>query len=616
MWIVALLACSPEPQPVPVVSDPPPIEYGIVAGRVTALDGTGVANIVVSIDGARDTTNDLGQFELEAPVDTDLVLRTQSASWTQNSIRVRTQVDQPPFVELSVLLLEHSRLAAAEKGGTIATPSGVKIELPPAAFGDQITGAVDVHVALIDTFDEMVAAPGGMAFEDGLLESFGMVEVVTTQGGVPLELELPAELSFPVTDGAAAAGLWHFDAQSGLWEPEGSVQIVDGRAVARVEHFSWWNVDEPLSDKSCVSGRLVDVDGSPVGNLHVSTLGLDYLGGSKGTQTDDDGRFCADVKRGSTNRVSAYRKTEDGFEEWIGTATVGSVPTACELGSCTDLGDLAANYVETGCLTGEHVGHDWLVMDLRDPVARQNRDVTPHRVVTIPAWEGESKWCVETPRTDGYAIFPRQERRSWPEETRPGRCGQTCGVVTMPDCSEKPAGLLKFNLNDPDRWSLCHGGMAGSAATAKQGLERIQLDLSYSTSRCEVTLEGDVRRWLRRHGARVLTRTDSDDPSGGCRAELSGTTARGNPFHLYVHAQSCPLSSGESRTAGAIYATFNGRPPQPEPQWGCVEPAQVGEPEEVHGELEAIGYVDGTGVVILQPVAPAPVPAPKAMPKP
>ncbi len=191
MWIVALWACFGSPVTEPEA--PPPPTPGSVTGRVVDTTGRGLPDVDVIAGESATRTNSLGLFQLEVPPDQDLVL--------------------------------------------------------------DVTGPVQLRVALVDKPEELAAAPGGMAWEGGQLESFGMVEVHATQQGEPIELKSAAQLEFPVLPGTDKAALWHFDEDKGLWVQEGQLTITDGVARMSVAHFSWWNCDEPLEAPSSRGGR-------------------------------------------------------------------------------------------------------------------------------------------------------------------------------------------------------------------------------------------------------------------------------------------------------------------------------------------------------------------------
>jgi PKD repeat protein len=116
--------------------------------------------------------------------------------------------------------------------------------------------------------------------------------------------------------------MWYYDEIKGVWiqgEELGILQDENGNAIkpaelakivlgketkklyvyAKVEHFSSWNVDYPVSSHASVVAQFVDSDGNPVSGLHISSQGNTYggLGDWKGAYTDNNGIAGVDVKK-------------------------------------------------------------------------------------------------------------------------------------------------------------------------------------------------------------------------------------------------------------------------------------------------------------------------------
>jgi PKD repeat protein len=115
--------------------------------------------------------------------------------------------------------------------------------------------------------------------------------------------------------------MWYYDEIKGVWiqgEELGILQDENGNAIkptelakivlgketkklyvsAKVEHFSSWNVDYPVSSHAAVVVQFVDSDGNPVSGLRISSQGNTYGGGDwKGAYTDNNGIAGVDVKK-------------------------------------------------------------------------------------------------------------------------------------------------------------------------------------------------------------------------------------------------------------------------------------------------------------------------------
>ncbi|MFT7587320.1 MAG: hypothetical protein ACI9EW_003762, partial [Cellvibrionaceae bacterium] len=62
------------------------------------------------------------------------------------------------------------------------------------------------------------------------------------------EISIPAERKSP----NEVLTVWSYNAETGLWEEEGEAELVDGRYVAKVSHFSYWNFDWEKSAPACI----------------------------------------------------------------------------------------------------------------------------------------------------------------------------------------------------------------------------------------------------------------------------------------------------------------------------------------------------------------------------
>lgn len=334
---------------------------GAIIGQVSLIDGDALADADINAGGLTTTTDTRGVFQLEdVPAGTLNVLVTEPG-YTRGHRRVLLEEGQSRSLSIKVMAKQTMTLPDAAAGGVVTGSDGVRLTLPPGAFrdatGNSVTGSVDVQYALINTSETMAAAPGGMMAAQGedelALESFGMVEVSFAQNDEPLTFDGTAELSFPPVAGhgfaeGANVGLYSFDEEAGVWRQEGQGAVQGGQFVADVDHFSWWNCDEPLSDKSCFRGRLLSPDGAPVAGANVDVNGIDYLT-NLSSVTEESGDFCITVKRASTNNLSAFAGDSSGFYLWSTTQVAGSDATECSLGGCVDLGDVSMSTIFSNC---------------------------------------------------------------------------------------------------------------------------------------------------------------------------------------------------------------------------------------------------------------------------
>ncbi|WP_158501507.1 kelch repeat-containing protein [Vitiosangium sp. GDMCC 1.1324] len=284
--------------------------------------------------------------------------------------RFTTRVDVPGYASAAVSVdLSEGLHAGAQvrllpvgtsvpflaENGVSVQHQGVSVTLPANAVADvdgqPVSGPVQLQVTPLDPTLALAALPGpleGVVSSSGervSMESIFMAEV-SLKGGNDQPLQIApgahATLEFPLPEALAShfqpgdtIPAWWLDLDRGLWVKEGAGTVRttdDGRAVWVVEvaHFTWWNADVPISEKSCVHVTVLDEQGQPVVGVPVVAEGKDYAG-SRASYTGPDGSTCVEVKLGGTADVHVgYLGTPVG-EVWTVT---GSAAGVCGSASC------------------------------------------------------------------------------------------------------------------------------------------------------------------------------------------------------------------------------------------------------------------------------------------
>ncbi|MBP5456499.1 MAG: hypothetical protein J6Y37_08360 [Paludibacteraceae bacterium] len=141
--------------------------------------------------------------------------------------------------------------------------------------------------------------------EEVTLFSYGMASVLLSDSlGNELYLNdtMPATIVFPVPRGMKAdqetIPLWHFEESQGLWMEEGIAYRQGDLYVAKVGHFSWWNLDCP-SQRSFVRGTVRNQKGQGCPGVKV-VLDEDQ----KVCYTDQNGDYIAVIPMGKKVKVS------------------------------------------------------------------------------------------------------------------------------------------------------------------------------------------------------------------------------------------------------------------------------------------------------------------------
>ena len=324
-----------------------------VAGIVSGSGG--LVDVLVSSGGLSVKTDSNGFYQLvDVPVPSgDLLVLTYEKEGYATFQRSLSVTDGETYaVAASLLQYHHNEAmdAAQSNDLTVADPNNMSgpslAELTFPAGSVAGSGNVTVEVAVGDptteagrpTFpgDYMAATSlGGDA--DTPLESIVFTEItVSDSGGTELtQLNEPATVTVRLPDSLqsqySAGGTipwWSYDENSATWVREDAdpatpailddAQLIDLNgdgvlyAQARVTHFTWWNVDKPITEHACVCVNVVDGAGSPLVGAQLVAEGISYNGSSRPAPTDASGRGCVTIKRSTateTERVKLYVET-------------------------------------------------------------------------------------------------------------------------------------------------------------------------------------------------------------------------------------------------------------------------------------------------------------------
>jgi hypothetical protein len=212
---------------------------------------------------------------------------------------------------------------AAADGGALTMNGDAKVTLPANGIKDEsgnvYSGEVRVFGAWLDPSDAEVVQtmPGDLRGVD----QTGEFKQLLTYGMVTVELESPDGQPLQIADGSLAQiemlvpeslvgqappsiPLWHFDEASGYWIEEGTAQLVDGKYVGDVAHFTYWNCDD-FFDWVQITGRVFNLDGSGAAGLIVNFQIIPN--GLMGTATTDlHGYYTCNVPAGFEFEVTVH----------------------------------------------------------------------------------------------------------------------------------------------------------------------------------------------------------------------------------------------------------------------------------------------------------------------
>nr|MDJ0806203.1 hypothetical protein [Gammaproteobacteria bacterium] len=327
-----------------------------ITGSVTGsggISGVHVKTEMIDGDEYTGTSDDNGFYLIEdvpVPSDGQLVLTYEKVGYATYQRSIPVAGGETYSVAASLMpfhFIEENIDVTVEQNLDIldpADPAGdplAEMVFPPNSMGD--SGEVMVSVGVGDPTTEEGAAvfPGdymAATTEDGEpdtpLESIVFTEVTITddQGKEITNLAEPATLSVRLPDELQlkySAGdsipWWSYDETNASWIREdadpSTPDVIDDALIidlngdgvlyaqGKVTHMSWWNVDEPIDQHSCVCTTVLGDDGNPLANQMLTAEGVTYNGVSQPASTDSQGFACVTVKRSTdtvTERIKLY----------------------------------------------------------------------------------------------------------------------------------------------------------------------------------------------------------------------------------------------------------------------------------------------------------------------
>ncbi len=335
------------------VTDP---NGGELVGVVTSESGSPLFNVKVSANGAVAYTDESGIFELTGLSPDNYVVQFEKDNYVSNFRKVNVFREKQTVVTASLFEIDVSvSLSSSEdqevsfNNAVVSIPAnGLKDQNGQAYTGDYTMNAKYFSPVADNFFDAFPGDFTGMSAtgEEGVLESFGFINVELSAAGQELDLAdgTIADIQIPIpqellNNAPDPIPLFYFDEEAGIWQEEGSASIVDGKYVGSVSHFSNWNADFLYIDESCtIKGRVVDQNGTPLSNALVKAQGLDFSGGNR-TYSEDNGRFDMSIK--SDASIKVFAQTVSSLSGIVlGQSQIEFANPSCSPGGMRDIGDL------------------------------------------------------------------------------------------------------------------------------------------------------------------------------------------------------------------------------------------------------------------------------------
>ena len=264
-------------QTIEISAAAPPSDTALISAFVENPEGQPIEGATITVSGINEAfiTNELGEAELKAGVNTDVTIMVNKEGYTSQVQYVHLKEGSEFGDHYFTLTSRESpaTITEAEFGFEYASSRGVKVSIPLDGLVDQngaiVTGDIDLYLTPVDVSDrdQLKAFPGefsGITPEGDapVLMTYGVAEYIFEQDGEKLQLnegkyatiEIPVFITThqdgsPVLPGDQSP-LWSLDEKTGRWVEEGTGVVVEsensptGLALrAEVSHFSWWNHD-------------------------------------------------------------------------------------------------------------------------------------------------------------------------------------------------------------------------------------------------------------------------------------------------------------------------------------------------------------------------------------
>ena len=346
--------------------------------RVFDIDGTPIEGADVELNGTTQQSNELGEALFEELPPGDIAIRASAGGYASTGVGTEI-MEGTSSIETIYMLEEGGSHSFDASSDSTVYQDRVRLDIPANALettdGSSFTGtAVATITPLNPSTDERSAFPRPMTgVLEGDSEPTPFQSILTadidleTQSGDPLELAdgssatleyvLPDDLQGEYSTGDQIEAYW-YDETEGMWMQEGQGTVVESTYASDrlawqvdVEHFTWWNCDEPWTDKNCVNVEVVEQgSGDAIEGAQVYVDGVSYNGTSYGT-TGPNGQTCVDFKLGSDASVTATGP--NGRSQVGGAASItGSSTAAACSGQGGDFQDVTVELAPPTCVNG------------------------------------------------------------------------------------------------------------------------------------------------------------------------------------------------------------------------------------------------------------------------
>ncbi|MDH5228671.1 MAG: hypothetical protein OEY38_01220 [Gammaproteobacteria bacterium] len=369
-------------------------QYVYISGNVSADNP--LEKVKVSAANQSTLSDVNGSYRLQVPLQTndEIVITYEKDGYGTYQRRIPVNIGQTVAVDAKLLryqMQENVDLSQAQMLTVPADAGGDLVSLDLAADSILVNSTVSVSIATGDpTTDsgravfpgDFMAAESTVENPDTPLESVAYTEItmVDAEGNELTTLDKPAMLTVRLPDSLQsqyAAGdtieWWSYNETSASWvredaDPDDGENDIDNALIvdvggilfaqAKVTHFSWWNVDRPVTQHTCLGTQVLDKDGNALANVRLIGEGVSYNGRSRPANTNTDGRAYVTVKR--TTDVANPEQIKL-FVEYGGVNFYYDISDAAE-------GDVTSDVLNTPTTQGSTLDNSGECVDLQNPI--------------------------------------------------------------------------------------------------------------------------------------------------------------------------------------------------------------------------------------------------------
>ena len=316
-----------------------------------------ISGATVKIGSDTATTDDNGIFIIEDATvfERFAYVEVEKSGYLKGS---RSLVPTDAMNQVSIILLDENVVGSVNSGqdSEVNLPNGTTVKFDGAfkdENGNAYSGSVSVMMQHLDPSDPDInlKMPGMLYAQNAdnnerALETYGMLNVeLRGSGGEKLNIAEghTATIEIPVdpaqTNAPNTIPLWHFDEEIGVWVEDGQADLIGGKYIGQVSHFSWWNCDAQFPT---VTLCMQITDGTnPVYGVKVELFRANAVYPRVGW-SNGNGEICGLIPANE----SLTMKIIDPCGNVISTTTIGP------FSSDTDLGTVTIPALQTAVITG------------------------------------------------------------------------------------------------------------------------------------------------------------------------------------------------------------------------------------------------------------------------